>query len=361
MLSGVASENGQGLKARDVAYFGALGKRGVAAVATDRTRRITRDKRMSKSRVLWSAIFAAALITGCGKGDDKKPATQVAAKVNGDEISVHQINAALTQGGAYTGDPKDAGRQALERLIDQQLLVQKALEAKLDREPGVLTAMENARRQILAQAYIERTLGENTLPTSDEIKKYYAAHPEIFGKRRLYRFQEVLAAVENEQQMQALQARLEKNENVRDLTAWLREKGIKFSMSFSMKASEQLPRNLLPKLANMKQGDVMFYPAGNRALVVQLTGWQELPMSEPEAAPYIAQALLTQKRGEQASEELKRLRTAAKVEYVGDYAKAAEAPAKSEAAPAAKAEAPKAADTAKNDSSHIDKGLTGLK
>lgn len=316
---------------------------------------------MSKSRVLWSAIFAAALIAGCGKSDDKKPATQVAAKVNGDEISVHQINAALMQSGAATGDPKEAGRQVLERLIDQQLLVQKAIDAKLDRDPNVLTAIENSRRQILAQAYIERTLSENIMPTSDEIKKYYADHPEIFGKRRLYRFQEVLAAVENEDQMKALQAQLAKNQNMNDTTSWLREKGIKFNMSFSMKASEQLPRNLLPKLANMKQGDVMFYPAGNRALIVQLTGWQELPMSEPEAAPYIAQALLTQKRGEQATEEVKRLRTAAKVEYVGEYAKPA-AQAQPEGQPAAKAEpAKKPADTAKNDTSSIDKGLTGLK
>lgn len=319
---------------------------------------------MSKSRVLWSALLAAALIAGCGKSDDKKPATQVAAKVNGDEISVHQINTALTQsGGAYTGDPKDAGRQVLERLIDQQLLVQKAIDAKLDRDPNVVTAMENARRQILAQAYIERTLSENTMPTSDEIKKYYADHPEIFGKRRLYRFQEVLAAVENEDQMKALQAQLAKNQNMNEMTAWLREKGIKYSMSFSMKASEQLPRNLLPKLASMKQGDVMFYPAGNRALVVQLTGWQELPMSEPEAAPYIAQALLTQKRGEQASEELKRLRTASKVEYVGEYAKAApQAQAQQpEAQPAAKAPPSKPAEAGKNDASSIDKGLSGLK
>lgn len=317
-----------------------------------------------KSRVLWSALLAAALIAGCGKSDDKKPATQVAAKVNGDEISVHQINTALTQSGAaYTGDPKDAGRQVLERLIDQQLLVQKAIDAKLDRDPNVVTAMENARRQILAQAYIERTLSENTMPTSEEIKKYYADHPEIFGKRRLYRFQEVLAAVESEEQMKALQAQLAKNQNMNDVTAWLREKGIKFSMSFSMKASEQLPRNLLPKLASMKQGDVMFYPAGNRALVVQLTGWQELPMSEPEAAPYIAQALLTQKRGEQANEELKRLRTASKVEYVGEYAKAApQAQAQQpEGQPAAKAQAAKPAEAAKNDASSIDKGLSGLK
>jgi EpsD family peptidyl-prolyl cis-trans isomerase len=305
-------------------------------------------------------MFAVAMIAGCGKGDDKKPATQVAAKVNGDEISVHQINAALSQGGAFTGDAKDAGRQVLDRLIDQQLLVQKAIEAKLDRDPNVLTAIENARRQILSQAYIERTLADNTVPTNDEIKKYYADHPEIFGKRRLYRFQEVLAAIENDDQLRALQGQLGKNTNMSEVTSWLREKGIKYNMSFSMKASEQLPRNLLPKLATMKQGDVMFYPAGNRALVVQLTGWQELPMSEAEAAPYIAQALLTQKRGEQAGEELKRLRTAAKVEYVGEYAKAAAAPA-TDAQATAKPAPAKPAENAKSDSTLIDKGLTGLK
>jgi hypothetical protein len=171
----------------------------------------------------------------------------------------------------------------------------------------------------------------------------------------------VLAAVENEGQMKELQAYLAKTHNMGDVTSWLREKNVKYNMSFSMKASEQLPRNLLPKLANMKQGDVMFYPAGNRALIVQLTGWQELPMSEAEAAPYIAQALLTQKRGEQANEELKRLRTAAKVEYVGEYAKTAAATPPEDQS-AAKAAPAKPADTAKkDDASAIDKGLTGLK
>lgn len=317
---------------------------------------------MSKRRVWWCAVLAVVVMAGCGKTDDKKPATQVAAKVNGDEISVHQINSVLMQGGAQGGDPKEAGRQALERLIDQQLLVQKALESKLDRDPNVLTAIENSRRQILSQAYVDRTLSEAQLPTSDEIRAYYAQHPEIFSKRRLYRFQEVLMAIENEQQLSAVQKQLEKNENMRDLVAWLRERGIKFNMGFSMKASEQIPRSLLTKLAGMKQGDVMFYPGGNRALAVQLTGWQELPMSEPEAAPYIAQALVTQKRGEQAGEEIKRLRTAAKVEYVGEYAKADTATA--DAQPATEAPAkPKAdvAQPAKGDANVIDKGLTGLK
>jgi EpsD family peptidyl-prolyl cis-trans isomerase len=314
---------------------------------------------MSTSRVLWSAVLAVALVAGCGRGDDRKPATQVAAKVNGDEISVHQINTALMQPGAYTGDPKNAGRQVLERLIDQQLLVQRALEAKLDRDPTVLNAIENSRRQILAQAYIERTLSDTAMPTTEEIRKYSADHPEIFGKRRLYRFQEVLIPIADEKQMQALQTRLEKNHNMRELIAWLRERGMKYEMTFSMKTSEQLSRGLLSKLSGMKQGDVMFYPAGERALVVHVSGWQDLPMSEPEAAPYIAQALVTQRRGVQASEEIQRLRTTAKVEYVGDYAKAADA-APADAQDAAKSDAPKA-DTAKGDAELIDKGLTGLK
>jgi EpsD family peptidyl-prolyl cis-trans isomerase len=309
---------------------------------------------MFNTRAVWCAVVLAALVGACGK-TDHKAATQVAAKVNGDEISVHQINAALTHAGvALTGDPKNASRQVLERLIDQQLLVQKALQAKLDRDPNVLTAIENARRQILAQAYIDRTLTDTAMPTSAEIKKYYADHPEIFGQRRLYRFEEVLVALDNDGDMKALQGELDKSHDMREITDWLRARGTKFNMSFTMKTSEQLPRNLLPKLKAMKTGDVMFYPAGNRALVVQLTGWQELPMSEAEAAPYIAQALLTQKRGEQAAEEVKKLRTAAKVEYEGEFAHTAAA------APKAAPEAKKT-ETAKSDSSVIDKGLSGLK
>lgn len=315
---------------------------------------------MSKSRVMCTAVLAAVMLVACGKSDDKKPATQVVAKVNGDEISVHQINTALSHVGPYAGDPKDAGRQLLERLINQQLLVQKAVEAKLDRDPNVVTAIENARRQILSQAYIERTLAETAMPTGEEIKAYYAAHPELFGKRRLYRFHEVLAAVDKDETRRALQSMLEKNHNMRDITSWLRERSIKYNTSFSMKVSEQLPRDLLPKLAGMKPGDVMFYPSGDRALIVQLTNWQELPMSEAEAAPYIAQALLAQKRGAQASEEIKRLRTAAKVEYVGEYSKHGAAGQDAPVA-AANPEPLMPPETAKNDASLIDKGLTGLK
>ena len=42
-------------------------------------------------------LLALTLTTGCGKKEDAKVATQVAARVNSDEITVHQVNNILAR------------------------------------------------------------------------------------------------------------------------------------------------------------------------------------------------------------------------------------------------------------------------
>ena len=63
----------------------------------------------------------------CEKAAADRPATQLIAKVNGTEISIHQVRAGAAGNAA----------QALEKVIDRELLVQKALADKLDRDPQV--------------------------------------------------------------------------------------------------------------------------------------------------------------------------------------------------------------------------------
>ena len=94
--------------------------------------------------LLGCAALAAAL-AGCGQGSSTQPAAngvrassagtqapgKLAAKVNGTPISVTQLS-----GAGSAASPSSA--QALEKIIDRELLVQKALQAKLDRDPQVL-------------------------------------------------------------------------------------------------------------------------------------------------------------------------------------------------------------------------------
>ena len=77
-----------------------------------------------------AAALLAVSISACSK-DEKAAATQVAAKVGSQEISVHQINYVLSKSGANATTPEQTAalrKAALDRLIDQQVAVAEALD-----------------------------------------------------------------------------------------------------------------------------------------------------------------------------------------------------------------------------------------
>ena len=120
-----------------------------------------------------AALATAVLLAGCG---DKKEgiAGPIAAKVNKDEVTVQQVNFVLQQQRNLRPEQADAAsKQILERLIDQQLAVQKADDLKLDRDPRVVQQLEAVRREVLARAYVEKIGEAAAKPTPEEIKKYY--------------------------------------------------------------------------------------------------------------------------------------------------------------------------------------------
>ena len=88
-------------------------------------------------KTIATLVVSALALSACGeRPPEKKVATQVAAKVNAGEISVHQINYVLQRTPAIPqAQIETAKRKVLESLIDQELAVQQALEAKLERSP----------------------------------------------------------------------------------------------------------------------------------------------------------------------------------------------------------------------------------
>lgn len=269
-----------------------------------------------------AALVAVTLVvlTGCGEKKDK-PASQTAAKVNKEEITVHQINFVLQQQrGLAPEQAASASKLALERLIDQELALQKAQDQKLDRDPRVVQQLEAARREIIARAYAEKIAAGAPKPSAAEIKTYYDAHPALFKERRVYNLQE-LAIQAKPEQVGELQAKLAAAKDVPDFINYLKANDFKFAASQAVRAAEQLPLVGLDKFAQMKDGQTIFSRTPAGAQVVILAGARSQPVDEARASPAIEQFLWNERKRKVVEDDIRALRGAAKIEYVGDYAK----------------------------------------
>ncbi|MDH0863441.1 EpsD family peptidyl-prolyl cis-trans isomerase [Mitsuaria sp. GD03876] len=320
-------------------------------------------RRTGAAVAIVTAVLAATMLAACGGGSGAK-ASQTAAKVNKEEITVHQINFVLQRQANLKPEQVDAAsRQILERLIDQELAVQKAQDLKLDRDPRVVQQIETAKREIIARAYADH-LGETAAkPTDQEIKQYYADKPALFAERRIYNLQELNIEAKPDQ-FEAIRAKLQAAKTLPEFVESLKADNFKFVGSQIVRSAEQIPLNNLDAIARLKDGQFIMNGHANGITVLFLAGSQRQPATEAQARPSIEAFLLNQRRAELVAKDIKSMRDNAKIEYVGKFAEmAASAPASTpNAAPAL---SPAASDSPAGasgpvDNSALSKGL-GIK
>lgn len=148
-----------------------------------------------------------------------------------------------------------------------------------------------------------------------------------------------------------------------EFVEFLKARDFRFAGNQAVRAAEQLPLASVDAIGRMKDGDSAVTQSPSGLTVLFLVGSRSQPVDEARARPAIEQFLLNQRKAEQAQKEMKALRDAAKVEYVGKFAEgapgaagaAASAPAET-AAPATPA-APAASGL---DANSVSKGM-GLK
>jgi EpsD family peptidyl-prolyl cis-trans isomerase len=272
-------------------------------------------------------LVCALALAGCGR--TPQVTSPPVAKVNQDEVRLHHHDFLMQQQRAVPAEQQDAlARQQLERLIDQQLALQKAATLKLVDDPRVLVQLEMARRDALVRAYIEKIGEAAPKPTADEVRKFFEERPALFSQRRVYNLQEIVIEARPEQG-DDLRARLVAAKSIDEFVAYLKSSGLRFAANQAVRAAEQLPAPALESIKLMQDGQAMMLPAPNGFQVVSLAGSRNQPVTLEQAQPVIEQQLLAERRAKLVADDLKALRAAAKIEYLGKFASAAaSAPAK---------------------------------
>lgn len=259
----------------------------------------------------------AVLLAACGRKSEDTSATL--ATVNGDKITQDQLDFAMKQiAAARPGASAPATANVLESLVEQRLAVQKAEKDKLDRNPGVLQALEAARKDALARYFIEQFVAKVPKPGADEVKQYYDAHPANFARRNAYVIQKVDARVAADK-AGALAAEAQAASGAAAVAGLLRARADAVNVTESTQPAESLGP-LLPKISTMTTGQTIAIaqPMGLAALT--LVDVKPQPLTLAQAQPAIEQMLWTQKKREALQAETRDMRSKARIDYLGKFA-----------------------------------------
>jgi len=307
---------------------------------------------MNSSKILFMrtssghiAFLAVVLLVLSACNNKDKPAGQSMARVNGQDITVHQLNAELVHLGNTPGISR---KEVLDGLIARQLLTDQAEKNKTDRDPKVMQSIERAKEQILAQSYLQTKISNIPKPLASEVDEFYQKNPQLFAQRKQFETKEI--TIDTKDLTPELSEKMGSAKTLDEVQSWLVDRQIKYVPSQATRTSAELPPALVKALSDMTPGSLFTIKQGEKSQLVLLQDAKSSPIALDVARPKIEEYLMLQKTGEATEGEIARLRAEAKVEYLNESDKLDE----KQASPV---KVPKAAPATKD----VERGLAGLK
>jgi EpsD family peptidyl-prolyl cis-trans isomerase len=271
-----------------------------------------------------------SLLAGCPVGDKASTdASQVAATVNGDELSIHQVRSMLAIRPNLANLGPGAAQAALDLLVEQELAAQAARKAGLDKSPDVIQALEVTKREVLAKAFQDQIIAKLTQPDTQDVDRYYEQHPELFAHRKRYTLVETTVRGSRDV-LAPIMDKVEHGATADMIKSLLLATRLPTdSRTFSL-MSEDLPLDVLPRMVYLKEGQSIGVMQEQGLVVITVVHAEEQSLSRPQTDQAIRAALFTEARRKVLDEAMTKLRKQSKVRFNPPY----KAPSASASVPA---------------------------
>jgi EpsD family peptidyl-prolyl cis-trans isomerase len=229
-------------------------------------------------------------LAACGKKSGGQAGGQVVAHVGDEVVTTQELENEFRWANIPPDKQKDPEniKRVLGELVLRKYLVQQAVASKLDREPGVLLDILRSREQVLANAFLQRSVAAKS-PSKGDIDRYVANNPSKFSGRKLFAVDEIGFPLGPNSQ-----AIVDANKDAKsldDINQQLTAAGIPHGRQAGRLDSAEISPDLFNAIEAKKADDVFFVRAGANGIFFKVTGEEAHPL-EGEAADNAARQLL---------------------------------------------------------------------
>ena len=264
-----------------------------------------------------TAMAVVATIAVALAGCAKTPTGQVVAVVNGDEITLPELNAELTGVNLPAGVDKNAVRAAaLQRVVERHLVAQQARADGLDRDPDFLVRQKQLNDTLLVELFAKRAGDTIRVPDRAAIDKFIAGNPGAFGNRVIFAVDQLRIPPQDAATVDALKGL----RSIDAMVALLTSRGIKFERAPTRIDSAQVDAKTLAQVQSLSPGQPFVVAVPQGVTATAITGKQAAVLPPEQAQQAAAQLVRNQNLSNLLQGRLKDLRTKAKIEYQPGYA-----------------------------------------
>lgn len=249
-------------------------------------------------RTVCVAVLALAVglpLSGCG-GSGKAPTGQVAAKVNGQEVTVQELQAELA--GFNAPDAKTrklAEQRALQNIVARKLLAKAATDAGVAKSPDFALQKERMEEGLLVQAWQNNLVKAIPQPAPEEVQQFIARHPEFYANHKVFAVDQLRIPPINDP---AIIAELKPLNNLEAIGQVLASHGIRFTTAKATIDALAVDPALLNQIEKLPPGEVFVVPAQNMLIANKITETRVVPVPNDIAIKHATQFIKAQRAQE---------------------------------------------------------------
>ncbi len=271
-------------------------------------------KNLSKFAGLTTSIALALALVAC----DKQPGGQVVAVVNGEEISISELNQELQGANVPDGAQKqELQRNVLQRVIDRRLLAQEAKAQGIDKDPAYLARQRRMNEELLVSMYARRAASSVKLPDSAAIDAFVSKNPGMFAQRSRLALEQVSFPIPSKPDvLKQFQA----DKTLDAVVATATRLGLKVDRGRDVIDTGALPPAMLQQLNALPPGEPFLVPVGGRVVVSVITAREPIVLKPEQTRQIAVEALRNQSLGKIGEARLKDAKAKAEITYEPAFA-----------------------------------------